>query len=117
MARIPAVLLLVLLLTACGAFSLIGFPLDDVWHRLFGQDVTLWGPTHLMLIGGAQGAARVGTTETGGHVGHGSLSRTDAGHTVTRSREYRLGASNLSRSPRFMASIAPRTLFRSAVCV
>jgi hypothetical protein len=32
---------------------LIGFPLDDVWHRLFGQDVTLWGPTHLMLIGGA----------------------------------------------------------------
>src|SRR3954447_8692017 len=41
------------LVAACGAFSLIGFPLDDVWHRLFGQDVTLWGPTHLMLIGGA----------------------------------------------------------------
>ncbi len=41
------------LVCACGAFSLIGFPLDDVWHRLFGQDVTLWGPTHLMLIGGA----------------------------------------------------------------
>ena len=41
------------LMTACGAFALIGFPLDDVWHRLFGQDVTLWGPTHLMLIGGA----------------------------------------------------------------
>jgi hypothetical protein len=40
-------------ITACGAFSLLGFPLDDVWHRLFGQDVTLWGPTHLMLIGGA----------------------------------------------------------------
>ena len=39
--------------TACGTFALIGFPLDDVWHRLFGQDVTLWGPTHLMLIGGA----------------------------------------------------------------
>src|SRR5262249_25013483 len=36
-----------------GAFSLIGFPLDDMWHRLFGQDVTLWGPTHLMLFGGA----------------------------------------------------------------
>ena len=42
-----------ILVMACGAFSLIGFPLDDVWHRLFGQDVTLWGPTHLMLIGGA----------------------------------------------------------------
>jgi hypothetical protein len=41
------------LLFACGAFSLSGFPLDDVWHRLFGQDVTLWGPTHLMLFGGA----------------------------------------------------------------
>jgi hypothetical protein len=41
------------LICACGAFSLTGFPLDDVWHRLFGQDVTLWGPTHLMLIGGA----------------------------------------------------------------
>ena len=42
-----------MLICACGAFSLIGFPLDDIWHRLFGQDVTLWGPTHLMLIGGA----------------------------------------------------------------
>ena len=41
------------LVCACGAFALIGFPLDDIWHRLFGQDVTLWGPTHLMLIGGA----------------------------------------------------------------
>ncbi|HEV2813627.1 MAG TPA: hypothetical protein VGW10_10270, partial [Solirubrobacteraceae bacterium] len=41
------------LMGACGGFALIGFPLDDVWHRLFGQDVTLWGPTHLMLIGGA----------------------------------------------------------------
>ncbi|MDX6583806.1 MAG: hypothetical protein QOI10_2990 [Solirubrobacterales bacterium] len=38
---------------AASAFALIGFPLDDVWHRIFGQDVTLWGPTHLMLIGGA----------------------------------------------------------------
>ena len=31
----------------------LGFPLDDVWHRLFGQDVTLWGPTHIMMIAGA----------------------------------------------------------------
>ena len=38
---------------AASGFALIGFPLDDVWHRIFGQDVTLWGPTHLMLIGGA----------------------------------------------------------------
>ena len=41
------------LIAACGAFALIGFPLDDLWHRMFGQDVTLWGPTHLMLFGGA----------------------------------------------------------------
>ena len=41
------------LLFACASFSLAGFPLDDAWHRLFGQDVTLWGPTHLMLFGGA----------------------------------------------------------------
>jgi hypothetical protein len=37
----------------CGAFALSGFPLDDVWHRLFGQDVTLWGPTHVLMIAGA----------------------------------------------------------------
>jgi hypothetical protein len=42
-----------ILICACGFFALLGFPLDDMWHRLFGQDVTLWGPTHLMLIGGA----------------------------------------------------------------
>jgi hypothetical protein len=42
-----------LLMAGCGLYALIGFPLDDIWHRIFGQDVTLWGPTHLMLIGGA----------------------------------------------------------------
>lgn len=41
------------LMFACGTFSLIGFPLDDMWHRLFGQDVTLWGPTHVQMISGA----------------------------------------------------------------
>jgi hypothetical protein len=42
-----------ILMAAAGAFALLGFPLDDMWHRMFGQDVTLWGPTHMMLIGGA----------------------------------------------------------------
>jgi hypothetical protein len=42
-----------LLVLVCGAFALSGFPLDDVWHRLFGQDVTLWGPTHVLMIAGA----------------------------------------------------------------
>ncbi len=41
------------MIAICGASSLAAFPLDDIWHRIFGQDVTLWGPTHLMLIGGA----------------------------------------------------------------
>ncbi|HEU0090031.1 MAG TPA: hypothetical protein VFQ77_20660 [Pseudonocardiaceae bacterium] len=41
------------LMACAGFFALLGFPFDDVWHRLFGQDVTLWGPTHLMMIGGA----------------------------------------------------------------
>ena len=40
-------------MAGCGLYALMGFPLDDIWHRIFGQDVTLWGPTHLMLIGGA----------------------------------------------------------------
>src|SRR3954464_2273646 len=47
------------MLFACASFSLLGFPLDDGWHRIFGQDVTLWGPTHLMLFGGA-GVALMG---------------------------------------------------------
>jgi hypothetical protein len=42
-----------IVMAGCGLYALMGFPLDDVWHRIFGQDVTLWGPTHLMMIGGA----------------------------------------------------------------
>jgi hypothetical protein len=42
-----------LVMAGCGLYALLGFPLDDIWHRIFGQDVTLWGPTHLMMIGGA----------------------------------------------------------------
>ena len=41
------------LLVACGTIALAGFPLDDVWHRIFGQDVTLWGPTHIQMVAGA----------------------------------------------------------------
>jgi hypothetical protein len=61
------------LIVACGAFALSGFPLDDMWHRLFGQDVTLWGPTHLMLIGGASLAtlgAMALVSEAIGRLGH-----------------------------------------------
>ena len=41
------------LLGICGVIALLGFPLDDVWHRIFGQDVTLWSPTHIQMVGGA----------------------------------------------------------------
>ena len=41
------------LILVCSGIALTGFPLDDIWHRIFGQDVTLWGPTHLLLFGGA----------------------------------------------------------------
>ena len=35
-----------------GLGGLVAFPLDELWHRAFGIDVTLWSPTHLMLVGG-----------------------------------------------------------------
>src|SRR3954464_1937114 len=65
-----------LLLTGAGFYALMGFPLDDVWHRLFGQDVTLWGPPRLMLIAGA-GLSIIGLLVLE-QEGHGGLS-TDAG--------------------------------------
>jgi hypothetical protein len=42
-----------IVLLVCGGVALLGFPLDAFWHALFGEDVTLWGPTHLFMIGGA----------------------------------------------------------------
>jgi hypothetical protein len=40
------------LLVSCMAFGLAGLALDDVWHRIFGQDVTLWSPTHFIFLFG-----------------------------------------------------------------
>jgi hypothetical protein len=35
------------------AMTLAAAPVDDLWHRLFGVDVTLWSPPHLMgILGG-----------------------------------------------------------------
>jgi hypothetical protein len=42
-----------MVMLVCGGIALLGFPLDAGWHALFGEDVTLWGPTHLFMIGGA----------------------------------------------------------------
>ena len=36
-----------------GFGALLGFPLDDLWHAAYGIDVTMWSPTHLLMIGGA----------------------------------------------------------------
>src|SRR3954464_15956094 len=71
-----------ILLTGAGFYALLGFPLDDVWHRLFGQDVTLWGPTHLMLITGA-GLSIVGLLVLE-QEGHGGLSTDDGDRKVGR---------------------------------
>lgn len=40
-------------LSLVGFGALVGFPLDDYWHSVYGIDVTMWSPTHLLMIGGA----------------------------------------------------------------
>jgi NAD(P)-dependent dehydrogenase (short-subunit alcohol dehydrogenase family) len=40
-------------LAALGTGAVGAFPLDELWHRAYGVDVTMWGPTHLAMIGGA----------------------------------------------------------------
>ncbi|HWC32559.1 MAG TPA: hypothetical protein VG709_05465, partial [Actinomycetota bacterium] len=40
-------------LAVLGGGSLLGFPIDELWHSAYGIDVTMWGPTHLVMIGGA----------------------------------------------------------------
>jgi hypothetical protein len=33
-----------------GAAALCGFPIDELWHRQYGVDVTMWSPPHLIMI-------------------------------------------------------------------
>jgi hypothetical protein len=40
------------LLVGAMAFALAALGLDDLWHRIFGQDVTLWSPTHFLFLCG-----------------------------------------------------------------
>ncbi|TKJ35196.1 hypothetical protein A6V29_14430 [Blastococcus sp. CCUG 61487] len=75
-----------IILTAAGFYALLGFPLDDVWHRMFGQDVTLWGPTHLMLIGGA-GLSIIGLLLLE-QEGHGGLSTDDGDRKVGQTARF-----------------------------
>lgn len=39
--------------TVGGVWFLASAPFDDLWHRLFGLDVTLWSPPHLSLMAAA----------------------------------------------------------------
>jgi hypothetical protein len=36
------------------AIVILAAPIDDLWHRLFGLDVTLWSPPHLLALAGSQ---------------------------------------------------------------
>ena len=36
------------------AIVILAAPIDDLWHRLFGIDVTLWSPPHLLGLAGSQ---------------------------------------------------------------
>lgn len=48
--RYPALVAVI----AATAFQLSSAPFDELWHRMYGVDVTVWSPPHLVLIlGGA----------------------------------------------------------------
>lgn len=40
-------------LGALGIGAVSGFPMDEVWHAAYGVDVTMWSPTHMLMILGA----------------------------------------------------------------
>jgi hypothetical protein len=88
------------LIAVCGSFSLIAFPLDDVWHRLFGQDVTLWGPTHLMLIGGAA------TTLVGVAVLLVEARRANAAAGADRERKWIMGLRGVALTGAFLLGLS-----------
>jgi hypothetical protein len=90
-----------LLIAICGSVSLLAFPLDDMWHRLFGQDVTLWGPTHLLLIGGASFSI-IGAWIL--HVeGEGTRTKSGPARRRARAREFILAGSFLVGLSTFQA--------------
>ncbi len=55
--RIPRSALLMALL---GVVAMTAFPIDNLWHKAYGLDITLWSPSHLQLVtGGAFGTLAV----------------------------------------------------------
>jgi hypothetical protein len=40
-------------LLAMGALAITGFWVDEFWHAIYGLDVTMWSPPHMLMIGSA----------------------------------------------------------------
>lgn len=47
--RIPRSAMLLALL---GVVASTAFPIDNLWHKAYGLDITLWSPSHLQLVTG-----------------------------------------------------------------
>ncbi|MGI8802257.1 MAG: hypothetical protein ACR2KV_08800 [Solirubrobacteraceae bacterium] len=47
--RIPKAAMLLGLL---GVVAATAFPIDNLWHKAYGLDITLWSPSHLQLVTG-----------------------------------------------------------------
>ena len=83
------------LLVVCMTFGLSALALDDVWHRIFGQDVTLWSPTHFVFLFGGM------LTVTGMLVllKEGSLARASAERALPRRRAPVVARARLAAPP------------------
>lgn len=42
-----------LALLASGALAVIGYWVDEFWHAIYGLDVTMWSPPHMLMISSA----------------------------------------------------------------
>jgi hypothetical protein len=40
-------------LLAMGALAISGYWVDEFWHAIYGLDVTMWSPPHMLMIGSA----------------------------------------------------------------
>lgn len=40
-------------LVVAGGASMVAFGADEAWHRIYGLDVSMWGPTHLTMVSAA----------------------------------------------------------------
>jgi hypothetical protein len=40
-------------LLAMGALAVTGYWVDEFWHAIYGLDVTMWSPPHMLMIGSA----------------------------------------------------------------